>query len=357
MKTSILFYRGFLPTVFVVVLLNQAASAQVIDFLAGDPNAQPMPVSTEWEEPPAAENQLDFGSVYPSPFEGWSLDYRVRSVHSSYTSYEFGMPEYIPGNWAPLSKLEFPINSVWHGIEILRQTPRTNMRFNWMMPIGDGINGEMHDYDWMDPGADFTDLGITRQRWNDGQMIDYNLQFKLFDSLLLPVEFWLSCGFRWQRLDITGYDFTQVKEGNVWPPNPYHYDGDVITFNQQYSTEYIGGEFRKTLAWVPSLPLQLRLTGDYGATQGYNCDHHLLREGDRYTMETTTGDTLHYALSAELSIAPKITLGAQYDQLFIRTRGTHRWYNEPYGIDEVWTNGVRVQSDQSWFTIYLRFSV
>ena len=348
-----------LAAIIACIFLSRPLPAQVIDFIAEpDRISESSPNRSIVENAPSGEAEIDFGRLYQSPFEGWSIDYRVRSVHSSYTSYEFGMPESEPVSWAPLSKLEFPLNSTWHGLQIMRKTANTNLRFEWLTPIGNGINGEMHDYDWMMPGADFTDLGITRQRWNDGQMLDFNLQYRLLDHLfILPVEFWLSGGFRWQRFDITAYDAVQVKEGNVWPPNPWTYDGDVITFNQQYSTEYIGGEFRTTLAWIPALPLQLRLMGDYGAAQGYNCDHHLLREGDRYTMESTTGDSLHYALSAELSLSRTITLGAQYDQLFIRTQGEHRWYNEPYGTDERWRNGVRVQSDQSWFTIFLRLSV
>jgi hypothetical protein len=349
---------GIFSALFGIFAMGQSLPAQVIDFITASDSARES--SPNWTAPqnaPSAGSQIEFGNLYRGPFEGWSIDYRVRSVHSSYTSYEFGMPEYEPVSWAPLSKLEFPLNSTWHGLQILRQTPNTNMRFEWLTPIGNGINGEMHDYDWTIPGADYTDLGIMKQRWNDGQMLDFNFEYKLFDNLLLPVEFWLSCGFRWQRFDITNYALVQVKDGDVWPANPYVCADDVITFNQQYSTEYIGGEFRKTLAWIPTLPLQLRLMGDYGAAQGYNCDHHLIREGDRYTMESTTGDSLHYALSAELSITKTITLGAQYDQLFIRTQGEHHFYNEPYGVDERWNNGVRVQSDQSWFTIYLRLSV
>jgi hypothetical protein len=243
-------------------------------------------------------------------------------------------------------------------LQIQRRTPNTNLRFEWLTPIGNGINGNLNDYDWTIPGADFTDLGIARERWTDGQMIDLNLEYRLTDHLfILPVELWLSGGFRFQRFNITAYDAVQVKDNNVWPPNPWTYDADVLTFDQQFYTEYIGGELRTTLAWIPTLPLELRLFGDYGGTQGYNIDHHLLREGDMYVMHSTGGDTLHYAASAELSLRKNLSIGAQYDQLFIRTQGEHRWLNEPFGIDERWSNGVHVNSDQTWFTLYIKLSV
>ncbi len=307
---------------------------------------------------PPLDSPIKFENYLQDQWRGWSIDYRARQLQNSFTSYEFGMPESEPVVWAPLSRLVFQMDSTWHGLQIQRRTPNTDLRFEWLTPIGNGINGNMNDYDWMIPGADFTDLGITRERWTDGQMIDLNLDYRLTDHLfILPVELWLSGGFRWQRFNITAYDAVQVKEDDVWPPNPWTYGGDVITFNQQYYTEYIGGELRTTLAWIPTLPLELRLFGDYGGTQGYNVDHHLLREGDRYTMESTFGDTLHYAASAELSLRKNLSIGAQYDQLFIRTHGSHRWLNEPLGMDESTTNGVHVNSDQTWFTVYIKLSV
>jgi hypothetical protein len=350
-----------LATILCAFAVGHVAFGQVLDFVPGQPPViEPMPddPTAIGEGYSSGETPIRYKSILEDQFEGWSIDYRARQLHNSFTSYEFGMPEYVPGNWAPLSRLVFQMDSTWHGLQIERRTEVTNLRFEWLTPMGNGINGNMNDYDWMIPGADFTDLGVTRQRWNDGQMLDLNLEYRLADHLLfLPVELWLSGGFRFQRLNITAYDAVQVKENNVWPPNPWTYDGDVITFDQQYYTEYIGGELRTTLAWIPTLPLELRLFGDYGGTQAYNVDHHLLREGDRYTMESTFGDTLHYGLSAELSLSKNLSIGAEYDQLFIRTQGHHRWLNEPMGTDETWDNGVKVRSDQTWFTLYLRLRV
>jgi hypothetical protein len=370
----------FLSALIVLFMAENFVSAQVIDFLTkpepivapqsissdNSPQLEPLPAGIArpdfdrfgTESNPGGDGEIRFERYLHDQWEGWSIDYRERQLHSAFTSYEFGMPDSEPVVWSPLSRLVFEMDSTWHGLQIQRRTPNADIRFEWLTPIGNGIIGNMNDYDWMIPGADFTDLGITRERWTDGQMLDFNLEYRLLDHIfVLPVEFWLSGGFRWQRFNISAYDAVQVKEGNVWPPDPWRYDGDVITFNQQYYTEYLGGEFRSTLAWIPSLPLELRLFGDYGGTQAYNVDHHLLREGDRYTMESTFGDTLHYGLSAELYLMKNLSVGAEYEQLVIRTHGEHRWYNEPYGTDERWTNGVDVRSDQSWFTVYVRIRV
>jgi hypothetical protein len=344
-------------TIMILFAGSGLLTANVVDFVTQPASMTPTPPNPMMDNPPR-EDSIHFDNFFQSAFEGWSIDYRARQLQNSFTSYEFGVPESIPGHWTPLSKLDFDLDSTWHGLQIERRTENTDLRFEWLTPMGNGINGNLNDYDWEIPGADFTDLGITRQRWTDGQMLNLNLEYRLLDHLfVLPVEFWLSGGFRWQRFNITGYDLSQVKFNNVWLPTPLTDDGDVITFNQQYYTEYIGGEFRTTLDWIPALPLELRLGGDYGGTQAYNVDHHLLRTGDRYTMESTAGDTLHYSASAEIQLRKNLSIGAQYDQLFIRTQGHHRLLNESLGVDETWDNGVRVQSNQSWFTLYLRFKV
>jgi hypothetical protein len=334
-------------------------SAQLVDFIAEGETRQALENQPAFQEnagePVAIDVRKEF---YRSAFEGWSIGYRARTIYNSFTSYEFGMPEYDSPTWAPLSRLHFELDSPWHGLQIERKTDKTNLRFEWLTPIGKPIHGNMFDYDWMNPGQDFTDLGITKEHWTDGQMIDANLDYKLLDSLgAIPIEFWLIGGFRWQRFGVTAYDAVQVKEDNVWPPNPWTYAGDVITFNQQYTTEYIGCELRTMLEWIPSKPLELRVWGDIGGAQGYNVDHHLLRAGDRYTMESTGGHAWHYAASAEWVLRPKFSVGAQYDFLRIQTHGTHRWVNEPFGIDESWQNGVNVKSSQTSVTIFFRLSM
>jgi hypothetical protein len=322
------------------------------------PTLQPLPITDSWEGYPDAENQFRFAEIMQKGFEDWSIDYRVRSLSNSYTSYQFGTPERPPEGWAPLSRLDFGLNSMWHGLEVGLEKPNWAAHVEWLTPIERGIHGNLNDYDWMIPNENFTDLGIARERFIDGQMLDFNLEIRLWDNLIgMPIEFWPAGGFRWQRFDIMCYDAVQVKEDGAWPPDPWTYEGDVLTLNQQYYFCYIGGQFRTTLAIVPVLPIDLKFQGDWGNVQAYNVDHHLLREGDRYTMESTHGDSWHISLTAEVPVRKKLSLGFEADYLQIRTHGKHRWLNEPFGIDETWDNGVRNQSNQLWMTGFIRVRI
>jgi hypothetical protein len=101
----------------------------------------------------------------------------------------------------------------------------------------------------------------------------------------------------------------------------------------------------------------LRFQADWGNVQGFNIDHHLLREGDRYTMEYTHGDSWHISLMAETPVKGCLSVGFQADYLQIRTHGKHRMLNEPYGVDETWDNSVNNQSDQTWLTVFARIRI
>jgi hypothetical protein len=322
------------------------------------PVMQPVPAPGEWQGYSEAVDQSRLKFIMQEQFESWFIDYRVRSLQNSFTSYEFGMPEAPPNRWTPLSRLDFPLNSMWHGLEIGLEKPTWAAHVQWLTHMEQGLEGKMEDYDWQVPYADFTDLGITRQRWNDGQMLDFRVEIQLWESLFgLPIEFWPAGGLLWQRFNITCYDGIQYKRDGEWLPEPEYYPVDVITFNQQYYVCYLGGQFRTTidLPWIP--PIFLKFQGDIGNAQGYNVDHHLIREGDRYTMESTHGDAWHLALTAEMPVINNLSVGFEADHIQIRTHGKHRWLNEPYGIDETSDYGVRNKSDQTWLTAFIRLRV
>ncbi len=304
------------------------------------------------EQPAASE----LGLVWPdAPTKAtWTIDYRFRSLVGSRTSYEFGTPDPPPYGWTPLSQLNFPLDSYWHGIGIGVERPTWAIRFEWLFPQ-QGIEGNLSDYDWQIPGDPFTDLGYAQQRWTDGQMLDLSLEFQLADHLFgLPVEVWPVGGFRWQRFDIMCYDLVQVKSDDVWLDPPYTAAGDVLTFNQQYYMGYVGGQLRTRLESARLPPVLIKFQGDWGGTSAYNVDHHLLREGDRYTMERTQGGSWHVGLTVEALLHKNFSLGLQADHLEIRTRGTHRLLNAPLGEDFTWDNGVAVSSDQTWLTAFVR---
>jgi hypothetical protein len=187
-------------------------------------------------------------------------------------------------------------------------------------------------------------------------MIDLQYKFQLVQHpVSVPVDVWPIIGFRWQRFDIMAYNAIQVKSANEWLDPPYEMPGDVLTFNQQYYVGYAGAQLRGRIeATKISPPLLWTLQGDWGYTEAYNTDHHLLRVGERYTMERTHGDCWHAAFTVEALLTDRIGFGVQADHLQIRTTGTHRWSNAPYGIDETWGDGVFVASRQTWITAFLR---
>ena len=286
---------------------------------------------------------------------GWSIDYRYRALVSSGVTSTFGTSAPPPTGYAPLSQLNFPLNSSWHGIRIERDQPTWGVHFEWMAPQ-QSINGQLTDCDWQfsgPPGPDqqFTDLGFAQERFVDGQMIDLGLDFQLCDHVCrFPIEVWPTIGFRWQRFDITAYDGTQVKFYNQWLDPPDQYPGDVITFNQQFYMGYLGGQFRMRLRSV-----LLTFQADWGYTWGYNTDHHLVRAGDLFTMEATEGNTWHLGFTAEVPLGCHVSLGFQCDHMEIRTSGTHRLQNLPLGEDYSWDNGVSVSSNQTSLMAFLRF--
>ena len=283
-----------------------------------------------------------------------------------------------------MSRLVFPLDSSWYGLEINFHGPKSELHFEWMTPQ-QGIDGRLEDYDWIPPpgsfvmsgggystgptaktpfvfdpafmqsGGTFTDLGYARERWIDGQMLDLDWKVRRWKSFFgLPVETWPLVGFRWQRFHLMCYDGIQVKSGNRWLTEPETYEGDVIAFHQQYYIGYLGSQFRGRLAadWRP--PVDVIFQWDLGYADGYNKDHLLLREGDRYTMENTAGLASHLAISVEAELNKRWSVGFQADLLAIDTKGTHRWYNKPEGIDQSWPNGVEVSSRQTWLGLFVR---
>jgi hypothetical protein len=323
----------------------------------------PSPPSTEVLVQPKAlaeSEQGDSSGEFPwldnwlawRPCWHWFIDYRFRALCASGISSEYGTQQPPPDGYAPLSRLNFPLNSCWHGLRLGVDEPTWSAHFEWMAPQ-QGIQGQFSDYDWRSAGSDenFSDLGFADQRFVDGQMIDLGLDFKLTDcTFKLPVEIWPTLGFRWERFNIGCYDGVQVKYRDEWLNPPDSLPGDVLSFNQQFYTGYLGGQFRTRVKTV-----LLTFQADWGYTWGYNIDHHLLRDGDRFTMEATQGNSWHLGFTAEAPVTEHFSFGFQFDHLEIRTTGTHHLQNLPLGEDATWDNGVSVSSNQTSLMAFLRF--
>jgi hypothetical protein len=288
------------------------------------------------------------------------IDYRYRSLNNSRTSYEYGTLDLPPEGWAPLSRLVFSLDSAWHGLRLGLDRPEWEVHAEWLMPVRDAVDGALLDYDWLPPNSDasYTDLGTMRERWISGQMLGFGLDVRLLETLFgQPIEFWPMGGFRWQRFHLLTYDLVQVTENNVLMADPYAYAGDVIDFTQDYNSPYIGFELRTLLSFWSLLPTRLTLGFDGGYVVAQNTDHHLLREGDRYTFDETSGSAIHIGFTAEVPLGSHLSLGLELDHLEMHTSGTHRLLNAPLGIDETSDHGVHVWSDQSWLTFFACFRI
>jgi hypothetical protein len=336
-----------------ILLTHGAASAvEVPPFEVGSaPNSV---LGGVWEGYPQ-EQAAELEVAPPEAVGSWTVDYRVRQFCDSRTNYEFGTPELPPDGWTPLSRLCFPLDSTWHGLDVGIDRPNWELHLSWMTPMERGIDGDMEDYDWTIPGADFTDLGFTKQHWTDGQMLDLGFNLRLWnDPFGWPVEVWGAGGFRWQRFGLMCYDLAQVKWDDEWLSPPYTEAGDVIAFKQEYAMGYLGGQLRTRLFPTARRPIRVVFQGDWAGVGARNVDHHLLREGDRYTIETTHGSSWHLGLTADVPVTRRLEVGVAVDYLQIHTRGRHRLLNEPLGQDYTWDNGVRVWSDQTWLTAFAR---
>jgi len=276
----------------------------------------------------------------------WTIDYRYRELVDSSTSYAFGTGT-DPG-WDPLSKLDWPLDSKWHGLQIGYKTLNWEVRCEWLTPINREIDGQMADYDWI-PADNLISHTLSDQRWNEGHMVDLGGQFKLVDGGL---EIWPTLGFRYQQFDITasGINYIEPPDGIL----PEFVGVDVITFDQHYYQFYLGCQFRKTInCWITDVTLTLQ--ADVAAVTAHNIDHHLVREGgDRYTIEHTAGSGYHFAFIAEAPVMRCLTVGFQFDHTGMRTSGKHRldWVSQ--GIDETWNQGVVVKSSQTMLTGYVQ---
>jgi len=364
MKTSM--RHAVTPLILAVVCQTGLAFGGDVHWISGDsemgnvpeyPQAVeevplPRPIADALLTPPGTEGE--WFAETASAFPAWTLDYRARGFFDSHTSYEFGTPSY-----SPASKLDWSLDSKWHGFEVGLETPTSRIFFEWLTPIERGIDGNMADYDWLTPSdpSQLDSLTLSSLRWREGQMIDFGGMMQMTNHFFgWPIEIWPMLGFRWQRFSMTGTGVDEIVPPNG--PDPAYEGRDMITFSQQYYIFYIGGQLRTNVRlW--KTPVAVTFQGDWGGTWGYNSDHHLWYEDygiHRYTMESTSGGSTHLAFIAEAPVGRRFSVGLRIEHLAIYTTGSHRWVmsGATTPVDERWTNGVIVNSDQTSLTAYAR---
>lgn len=287
----------------------------------------------------------------------WQFAIKQKFLFNSHTSYEFGNP-FAPYQ-KPLSRLEFPLDSVWGGFVVRKQLSRFSGGVEFLTSVADQEAGRFKDSDWEDeegPGR-LTTYSESSCRLTPSYQVAADIDMQVADLLHLPKGFDLRplAGFRWQRFSLVVHDGTQYDyEASEQPPVVESLPGDGISFEQNWYQYFLGMRFGyewQRLPWLQRLKLQTQL--DWSYVTGENRDHHLLRVGNRITEEQTTGDAWHAALQVLFGITKNLDLGIEADYLKIQTTGTHTYRNfdERYS----WTDGVKVWSEQYGVTVNLRY--
>ena len=275
----------------------------------------------------------------------WSAELQLKRYFRSHTSYEFGNP--FPPFQAPLSRLEFPMNTWWAGGEVRRSFSRFSIGAEVLAAIPMESDSLMKDSDWDDDSRPDikTIYSESHCRMEPSYMIRGDVDLKVGDWLGIPVWFDLRpvAGVRWQRFTLVAHDGFQTELG----ANPEPLPGDSIRFVQTYWQYFLGiravYDLERHLK-VPRLKLHGQL--DWAYVDGDNSDHHLLRTGNRMTYEKTRGDAWHASLGLKVGLTENINAGVEFEYLRIRSEGSHQLVNDLFGIDFSFDNGVKVWSDQ-----------
>ncbi len=290
----------------------------------------------------------------------WSVAPQVKYYFNSHTSFEFGNP-YAPYQ-SPLSRLEFPINSIWVGAEARRSFfSRFSLGIEVLTNIPGDSTGVFKDSDWDDdemPNV-LTVYSESKCRMEPSYDVSGDLDLKIFDWIGLP--YWLDirplAGIRWQQFNLITHDGTQYYPASGGATAPESLPGDGIRFEQAYwhyflgmrSVFDIGKHSKEALSW------KLLMQMDWAYVEGKNKDHHLLRLGNRFTYENTTGETWHALLGLKAELTDNISATVIADYLRLETTGSHRLVNDAYDIDYSFNHGVKVWSEQMSITMNLEY--
>jgi outer membrane protease len=294
-------------------------------------------------------------SAKPGPEPNWKFELASKYFFASNTSYQFG--DIDSGTDMPLSRLEFPINNLWMGIGLRRNFSRYSIGINALSSVMRNARGRMKDSDWENPDdlSYRTTFSLSANRVNYAIIAGGDIDIKVCDWLdFAPtLDIRPLIGFQWQKFSFTVHDGIQYDYYYNTPPRDL--PGNLCDFEQTYWQYFAGLRTR----WDIGRPLNLlaiKLLAEFhgGYVTGYNKDHHLLRT-DRYTFENTAGYCFYALLGLESQLTKNITLGTGVDYLMIRTEGKHNWRHGQFGIDETWSDGVKVYSDQIGINLNLTY--
>ncbi len=288
--------------------------------------------------------------------EHFSLGAKVKYFLRSHTSYEFGNP--LPPYQAPLSQLEFPLDSWWGGLEMRLNFSRFSVGLEALTNVSQNAHGDMEDSDWEDGARPDvkTIYSQSQMRVGPSYMARADVDIEVADWLGLPK--WLSirplAGMRWQKFNLLAHDGIHYDYPSG--DSPFMLYGDSIRFKQTYWQYFAGIRANMDLAKLTGVPfLRLLAQFDWAYAEGQNEDNHLIRAGRRFTYEDTYGHAWHGLIGLKKGLWKNCTLGLDIDYLTISTTGSHRLLNRPMDIDMSFSNGVKVWSDQASLSLTLEY--
>ncbi len=239
------------------------------------------------------------------PCRDWYVDTESSEMFG-YTSYQFGRFSPLTGPYAPMSKLDYSLDSTWDGLRVGVQRCNWDVHFEWLTPMVQHIDGGMKDYDWnIDTPKTTPTVSIAyripRTRWNDGQKLELEVDYKYSECILgMPIEVWPLAGFRFQRFDITAYE----RINSIPPDRTVRFSGrhsyDQPTILHRLYRFSASQNDRAGMPAADQLGISIRL--------GRNCRLHGRSPFDTTdipgfsTVESTGGDALHLALRGDIPL-------------------------------------------------------
>jgi hypothetical protein len=264
----------------------------------------------------------------------------VKKFINSFTSYQFPNP--FPPGQDPLSRLEFPIDQWFLGLQHDYLSQSWSLSLQFWVNVNRESKLKMQDSDWDDDMLPFqkTIFSESQCRMNRGLVFDAGVATAIVDRVRFVRAV---MGWRYQNFFFTTHDGYQAVFGDGVVPLP----GDGIEFSQTFYQAYFGAKLQGE--WNPPLMrgfLPRALIGvqaDYAIVTARNEDLHLLRAGYRITTENTIGHCWH--LCAGLSLLSGGSFNARFEVDFKRliTHGDHRLSNIAVNFS---FSGARVWSDQ-----------
>ncbi len=281
-----------------------------------------------------------------------SLGIKAKRLDNSHTSYEFGNPD--PPYQAPLSRLEFPLDSWWVGGELRASFPRFSAGIEVLQSAQGDAGGRMYDSDWDDNGVLDT-YSASRNRMETSYMANADADMEVADWLLLPD--WLSLrpvvGLRYQHFRMVAHNGIQY---DLPGGTPTLLPGNAIRFKQTYWQYFMGVRAAADVGkYIGISDLKLATQVDWAYVEGSNEDKHLLRAGNRFTFDDTYGHAWHASIGLKKGLWKNLFLGMDFDYLRIETTGSHRLLNRPLGTDISFGNGVKVWSEQKSVSMTLEY--